>query len=93
MNKISKFIKENNLDFSGTGSGLNSSCVIISGFALYLGIEDSQIVIDVMNNNDVPLDRDQANEFTRVFDFAYSNDYGHNWRSQYYQNMYKYEVL
>ena len=35
MNKIQKFIKDNGLDFSGSGSDLNGACVILAGYALY----------------------------------------------------------
>ena len=36
MSKIQTFIEKNHLDFEGSGSSLNSTFCILSGYALYL---------------------------------------------------------
>ena len=90
--KIEKFIQDNNLDFSGTGSDLNGNCVILAGYACYLGldIEDMENIVDKLDilhdtTPDSPWD-----EFTRVFEYAYENDYGEAWNTDEYKKMYKY---
>ena len=48
--KVEKFIKDNGLDFSGDGSELNSNCVILIGYMLYIGIEEDEQTGMVLEN-------------------------------------------
>lgn len=73
-----KFIIENGLTFNTTGSSLNSDCCIISGYALYIGVEN-------MNELQEAIDESVAepgmyyDELERVFEYANQNDYGAYW--------------
>ena len=78
--KVEKFIKDNNLDFSGDGSELNSNCVTLSGYMLYIGIEEDEQVDMVLEDLDISLDG--ASELERVFDYAKNNDYGLWWEKE-----------
>lgn len=76
--EIVKFIEDNKLDFEQTGSGLNSACCIISGFALYKGVWDSDDVVTCIDK----LDLDGITELKRVFKFANSHDYERFWSTE-----------
>ncbi len=78
---IEKFIKDNNLDFSETGSGLNSACTILSGYALYIGAEEAGAIKKV-------LPEASHKEFDRVFEYANYNNYGDYWTSEEAKKMY-----
>jgi len=79
-NKIKQFIEDNNLDFSGSGSELNSNCVILAGFALYLGLDEETlldiIIAEIDNTTDALV------ELRRVFKYADSKSYGTYWESE-----------
>jgi len=76
-NKIEKFIKNNNLDFSGSGSDLNSSHCIICGYALYIGIEDFTQLLDLFVDTEIEEDTFQ---FENVWDYANHNYYEDWWK-------------
>lgn len=78
INKIEKFINDNGLDFSGSGSDLNGNCVILAGYACYLGIEDVTEVIESITGL---LDWTATDELKKVFDYAYNNNYGEWWNT------------
>ena len=89
-NKLVKFIKDNHLNFEGTGgSDLNSDCVIISGFALHCGASESDIkraIWEAKGNKK----RNFIDELERVYEFAERNSYGDNWNTSEYRRMYKF---
>jgi len=75
LDKIKKFISDNRLDFTGSGSELNSDCCIISGYACYLEMNFDELkdAIGISNIGDV-------DELERVFDYANENNYGDWWK-------------
>jgi hypothetical protein len=77
LNKIQKFIKDNGLDFTGSGSDLNSNFCILSGYALYLGLTLKELK-DEMNTEILD---DAEQELERVFNFAENHDYGAWWKT------------
>lgn len=76
MNKIEKFIKDNDLSFDSEGSGLNSNCTILSGFALHLGLPLDELS-DLLRNSVIP--PTAWDEFERVYNYAEANNYGVYW--------------
>ena len=85
MNTIQKFIKDNKLSFDESGSGLNSTFTILSGFALYLNGDSNnfdQVLNDVQENSVYSLDSEQLKEFERVFNFAHQWNYYQFWGSE-----------
>lgn len=87
--KLIKFIKNNNLDFNGSGSGLNSDCTIISGYALHLGIDSPDIVIKAIKTINTEASKFKP-ELERVFVYARNNNYGDYWDSDEAKSMYKF---
>jgi hypothetical protein len=79
VEKLKKFILENKLAFEGTGSGLNSPCTILCGYADYIGAS----VVDVKNalrsDEGAGLSREIRNEIHRVYGFASTYNYGSWW--------------
>ena len=88
MNKIEQFIKDNNLDFSGEGSSLNSNCVIIAGYACHLDIGYYPDLERIFTNTE--LSSEAKIELERVFDYAWENDYGDFWETDEAKGMYKF---
>ena len=89
MKTIEKFIKENNLMFNSTGSGLNSDCTILSGFADFKGVDDINVLIKIVKTVR-PDAKDFENELQRVFDYAYNASYGIWWRGKTAKKLYKF---
>lgn len=77
--KIKKFIKDNELTFLRGRRGTET--IIICGFALWLEDKpDMEVIIwDIIKNiGDMGKD-DSKEEFDRIFDYAYVNNYGNFW--------------
>lgn len=89
--KLIKFIKENSLSFIGEGSGLNGQCVIISGYASYIGVQKPLIIINAIKEvfREVP-SKEVKDEIKRVFDFALTYNYGKWWLSDEAKAQYKF---
>jgi hypothetical protein len=81
MNKIEKFIDENSLDFSGTGSELNSNCCIIAGYALHLDMNFHDLQLQMKEGWPGWVEMDKV-ELERVFDYAEGANYGEWWDSE-----------
>jgi hypothetical protein len=90
--KIVKFIADNKLDLAiGAGSGLNSACVILAGYALYLGIDDIDTLNEYVEESlEGPTSYDYDEEMNKVFQFAYENNYGAWWKTPQAKKMYKF---
>lgn len=86
LNKIQKFIKDNGLDFSGSGSDLNGNCVSVSGYALYLGLTYEKLK-EEMTEEQL---EDSSDELERVFNFAEDHNYGAWWTSDDAKEKYKF---
>lgn len=85
MNKIQQFIKDNNIDLTGSGSSLNGECVILAGYALYLN-EDKydfdKLLEDVQEDGLLDLTSEAIDELERVYSFAYKSDYDSFWKTE-----------
>jgi hypothetical protein len=84
---LKKFVIDNKLDFSGSGSDLNGNCTILAGFTLFLNIEgDSSDILDIVSEIETIPDSvftaELNEEFERVYDFAKSNNYGKFWNTE-----------
>lgn len=93
MNRIQQFIKDNNIDLTGTGSDLNGQCVIVAGFALYDSNDVanfSKLVDDIEENEIFKLSIEAETELKRVYDYAYSNNYFEFWNTEDAKNQYKF---
>lgn len=86
---LENFILENDLMFNDTGSGLNSDCTILSGFANFEGYHDSSDPIQAVKNirPDATVFED---ELERVFHYAALKNYGKWWESEEAEKMYKF---
>jgi hypothetical protein len=85
--KLIKFIKDNKLNFDTSGSGLNSACVIISGYALFIeaSLDDITEAVEELFPESVFVD-----ELSRVFDYAEDNNYEKFWSLPKAKEMYKF---
>lgn len=85
--KLVKFIKDNNLKF--TEGRRNSDCVIISGYALHLGVNDPNVIEKAiefaLDNTD-----DYYEELCRVLDYAQDHNYQEFWKKEEAKKLYKY---
>ena len=75
VNLIEKFIRDNKLDFTGSGSGLNGNCVILAGYACYLGLSYTSL------NDLLPSGYPTSAylELEKLLQYAYDHDYGAFW--------------
>ena len=78
--KIIEFFTANNLSLIGSGSGLNSVCCTICGFALAVGVktysELKEIIKECNSSNN------WEEELEKVFKFAKANNYGKMWEEK-----------
>ena len=86
--ELVNFIIENNLNFNGSGSELNSMCVVLAGYSIFKGhITTGQLkeaVHEVFPKSVGNFER----ELERVFDYAFDNDYGNFWETEDAKMMY-----
>ena len=89
---VKKFIEDNDLDFSGSGSELNGNCVILAGFICYVITREPEFtstdgweIIDELKSN-----TEVYNELLRVFDYAYENSYENFWTTEEAKEQYKF---
>jgi hypothetical protein len=90
VNLIEKFINDNKLDFSGSGSDLNGNCVILAGYACYL-----ELTWDELCKGIWPDDMIQPaiyEELQRVFDYAQNHNYGEQWKDPNQHKVYVYPI-
>lgn len=86
VTKISKFIEDNKLNFTDSGSSLNSNCVILAGYALFIGIDNVEDLFKA-----IPYyGSSEMEELERVFDFAMSSSYGDYWNTEDAKKRYKF---
>lgn len=88
MKEIEKFIKENKLDFTDTGSSLNGNCVVLAGYALHLNINVFGFLLDALTVT--VLSPEAEEELERVFDYAYINSYENFWKTEEAKKLYKF---
>jgi len=94
MNKIQKFIKDNDLSLEGYGSDLNSTCCIIAGYALYASGDDNnyiKLLEDIEENGVYALTASVSDELERVYDYAYQNNYFEWWTKEEARKTYIFE--
>ena len=89
--KIKEFVEKNGISLKGMGSGLNSSCTILSGYALYLGIKDFSELMNILIKvyPTIAIEK-YENELNRVFLFAQRNRYEKYWTTKKAKNLYKF---
>ncbi len=86
--KLEQFIKDNGLTFKK--GNRNADSVVLSGYALHLGVSD---VSEVKKAIDIALagkDPDYSEELSRVFDYAVNNNYGKWWETSSAKSSYKF---
>jgi hypothetical protein len=74
--KIKRFIRENDLTIDSFFSELNSSCVIIAGYACHLKLDEETLI-----KRCPVLDHEAEEELRRVFRYARDNNYGDFWKT------------
>jgi hypothetical protein len=95
MNKIQKFIKNNNLSLDGSSSNLNSTCCIIAGYALYESADTNnfeKLLQDIKEDDLHDLTLEFEIELERVYDFAYRSNYYMWWEQDDNRKKYIVEV-
>lgn len=87
--KLKKFIQDNGLTFEE--GQRNKDSVIISGYALYLGLEESGLIEDLLDEEypDVA-DGELFDEIQRVFNYARIKNYEKFWQTEEAKTMYKF---
>ena len=88
--QLVNFIKNNELNFNTTGSGLNSTCVIISGYGLHLGVGNTGIIKEAINELFPKSVGNYEKELERVFNYANTSGYGNWWSKPEAKKMYKF---
>ena len=85
---VKKFIEDNKLDLSGSGSELNGNCVILAGFICYIldaselkSLDGYELINDLYSIPDLGFSIDANTELLRVFDFAYESSYEKFWKT------------
>jgi hypothetical protein len=85
LDKVLKFIKDNEIDLSGSGSDLNSACTILAGFICHVIMSDAGGV-DVDRGltiiNELRLSTSAQIELTRVYEYAWHNNYEEFWDTE-----------
>ena len=79
---VKKFIDNNDIDLSGTGSSLNGNCTVLAGFICYVVEKNKQTYYDgnyLIHN--LKLTSDVETELYRVYDYAYRNNYEKFWKT------------
>lgn len=76
-----EFIEENNLNFNCSGSGLNSACTILSGYALYMGVLNPGVIKEAINQVFPKSVGKYEKELERVFEYAENNNYSGYWNT------------
>lgn len=89
---ILKFIEDNSLDFSGTGSELNSNCVTLAGFVCF--VNNDRLSFTTVRDNTLELLRregvnlEAAIEFEKVLGYAWNNNYEKFWTTDEARELY-----
>ena len=85
LTRVKKFIKDNDLDFTDSGSGLNGNCLVLAGFICHVmadredwksSREVGRDIIDTLKLSD-----EADTELQRVFEFAWENSYEDYWET------------
>lgn len=96
--KIKLFLEDNDLSFSDSGSGLNSSCCILAGYVCYLNslgttktkISVSSVITIILSQKEGEVSEGFQDEFKRVYSYAVDNNYGEWWKSPLAKSSYKF---
>ena len=86
-NKISTFIEANKLTFEI--GRRNSDSVVLSGYALYIGIDNYEDLADILETLDIT-DYDILTELEEVFSYADDKCYDEWWEHKKAHTMYKF---
>ena len=88
VERLTKFIEDNKLDFDATGSSLNSAFVTLSGYSLFTGANEEEVrnVLEATES----LTSMELKEFDRVYDYSKKNNYGEWWKKEEAKKMYKF---
>jgi len=81
INKVKRFIKDNDLKFEGVGSELNSNCAILAGFMCYILTENDMEYVDegYKITSALDLSANASKELKNVFYYAFYNNYKEFW--------------
>jgi len=86
--QLENFIKNNNLTF--TEGKRNTDSVILSGYALYIGMKNAHDLEKVIDLVCKEAHYDYFSELRRVFQYANENAYDRWWESEVAKNTYKF---
>jgi uncharacterized protein YggL (DUF469 family) len=88
VERLTKFIEDNKLDFDASGSSLNSAFVTLSGYSLFTGANEEEVrnVLEATES----LTSMELKEFDRVYDYSKKNNYGEWWKKEEAKKMYKF---
>ncbi len=90
--KLKKFIKENALNFEGTGSDLNSNLTTLCGFALFIGMTQSEEVVKAIPTpGGSPIPVRVVVETKKVFNYAKRGNYQHFWSTPEAEEQYRFD--
>lgn len=81
LEKVKKFIKDNEIDLSGEGSDLNGACTALAGFICHV-VSESEPVHSLVGReiiNELSIPYEAHSELRRVFEYAWDNNYENFW--------------
>jgi len=84
---VKDFIKNNELDFSGTGSDLNGHCTTLAGFICHVFEEYEEGLRCI---KELRLSEEAFDELVRVHEYAYNNNYYMFWDTPGAKELYKF---
>lgn len=88
INKIEKFINDNKLNFTSSGSDLNANCVILAGYSCYLKLSKEELLVHISLLDILTVS--VKTELIRVFEHANKNNYGKYWETEQAKETYKF---
>lgn len=80
--ELVNFIIENSLNFNGSGSGLNSMCVVLAGYSIFKGHTNTAQLKEAVHEVFPKSVGNFEKELERVFEYAYDNNYGEFWKTE-----------
>jgi riboflavin synthase len=88
---IEKFIRENELNFNSSGSGLNGAYTVVCGYADHVGASKKSVKEAVIACTGVTaLGPESKKELDKVYNFASTYNYGKWWTSLEASRTYKF---
>jgi len=88
LTQLQKFVEDNGLDFKDSGSGLNSVCIILAGYADHIGAFLTEVKDVFSDISKYPNQVELHKEIENTYKTASRLNYGKWWTSEDAKKMY-----